>query len=69
MKRLLLAVLAGGALAYGTYRYLGSISDTRAQEVKQGQQLLQNTKETLDREAAAAQKRADEAAKPMPGER
>ncbi len=68
MKRLLLALAAGAALAYGVYRYFGIMPELRAKEAEQGHHLLEDTKARLDKAAEEAQKRADQAARPMPGE-
>jgi hypothetical protein len=69
MKRLLLAILAGAALAYGAYRYFGIVPDLRAKEVREGQKVLDTTRDKLNAAAAEAQKRADQAAGAMPGEK
>jgi uncharacterized membrane-anchored protein YhcB (DUF1043 family) len=63
MKRLLLAVLAGAAIAYGAYRYYGIVPELRAREVQEGQKVLEQTKERLEKSSAEEQKHLDEAAK------
>jgi hypothetical protein len=68
MKRLLLALVVGAALAYGSYRYFAVVPELRAREVEQGQQTLQSTKDRLNAAAAESQKRADDLEKKMGGQ-